>query len=72
MSLNYVPVKLWTEPLSKMSNHTAWVMLGLAIVLVGFTIGYKVGCDISYSRFKEHIKKSSNKLYGKNKNEGNA
>lgn len=49
-----------------------YILLYLAILLVGFTIGYKVGCDISYNRFKEHIRKQNNNLYDKNKSENDA
>lgn len=34
-----------------------YIALCLAILLAGFIIGYKVGCDICYNRYKEHYNK---------------
>jgi hypothetical protein len=40
-----------------MNDLASLFLLVLAIAAIGFTIGYKVGCDVTYDHCKEEFKK---------------
>jgi len=41
-----------------MNDLTALFLLVMAIAAIGFTLGYKVGCDVTYDHYKDQIKKN--------------